>query len=100
MFAGCNPGKDFDGDATLEEVVEDNEAFEEIASKRTGRSLVASLPLAFSSRTFQQIGSSASRCRAVFCLSVLTRTKPTRIAMCFHSFVHQTLFSTMMNTTS
>jgi hypothetical protein len=36
------------------------------------------LPLIFSSKTFRQIGASASCCRWVFCLSVLTRTSPMR----------------------
>ena len=48
------------------------------ASSSAGRSSVLSLPLIFSSNTFRQMGSRASCCRLVFCLSVLTRTKPIR----------------------
>ena len=33
VFAGGDPGEDFDGDAVLEQVVQDDEAFEEVASE-------------------------------------------------------------------
>ncbi|AMW09170.1 hypothetical protein A4E84_06485 [Streptomyces qaidamensis] len=87
-----------DGDAALEEVVEDDESFEEVAAEAVdfleqsmspsrkysmaalspGRSSAVSLPLIFSSKTLRQIGSRASCCRWTFCLSLLTRTRPTK----------------------
>ncbi|MGW7484748.1 tetratricopeptide repeat protein [Nonomuraea muscovyensis] len=51
------------------------------------RAQEASLPLIFSSKTFQQMGSRASCCRWVFCLSVLTRTRPMSAIEERHPFI-------------
>lgn len=96
MLAGRDAFQDLDADALLEQVVEDDQSFEEVAAEpvdllggeqvavadagerllecgpAAGLELSADLFL----DTFQQTGSRASCCRWVFCLSALTRTRP------------------------
>ncbi len=53
---------------------------------RAARASMARLPLIFSSNTFTHSPSSASCCRAVSCLLVLTRTRPTNATTTAFSF--------------